>query len=216
MRPKSLKSHADILTVAAELFSKKGYRATTMQDIAKRLKVSKPTLYASTTSKEAILGEIIESWIDFTEDGLQKAIKAPGSPRKRLQALVEIWSRNAVSQRAFHMVFLADERELPPAIVAKYRRWSIRAFHRIRDCVREGQSAGVFRPELDASIVTFSLVAFINSLPEWFDAKGKLTIDQIAQQYIELLEVGSVVDAERPRKKSKLEDVPRQISGASA
>jgi len=216
MRPKSLKSHSDILIVAAELFSKKGYRATTMQHIAKKLKVSKPTLYASTNSKEAILSEIIETWVDIAEDGLQKALKTIGSPRKKLQTLVVTWSRTAVSQRAFHMVFLNDERELPPAILAKYQRWASRAYLRIRDCIREGQSAGVFLPELDAAIMTFSLVAFINSLPKWYKATGKLTIDQIAERYIDLIEAGLVVDAKRPRKRQfKLADITREVSEAN-
>ena len=202
MRHKLLGSRSEILIAAAELFSKKGYRATTMRDIAKRLKVSKPTLYAGIGGKEAILSEIIQFWTALTEKSLQVALQTEGGPKEKLTALIYNWSRNAVSRRAFCMVFLADERELPPVIVAKYKRWSYQAFLRIRSCVTEGQDKGIFRSDLDATVTTFALVSFINAVPDWFSADGKLTIDEISQNYVALLEGGTLTPVRRPRAKA--------------
>src|SRR5438105_12037232 len=51
---------ADILRNAAELFHKKGYHATSMQDLANAVTLNKATLYHYFPSKEAILLRIHE------------------------------------------------------------------------------------------------------------------------------------------------------------
>jgi AcrR family transcriptional regulator len=195
MRQKLLTSRTEILLAAAELFASKGYHPTTMQDVAERLSVSKPTLYASFGNKESLLAAIMEDWIASAEKALVTALKAEGGSQERLRALVRGWSHNAVSDRTFYLVFLTEGRNFPSAITDKYKKWSRRALHRIRNCVREGQASKVFRADTNPTVMAFSVVSFINAIPQWFDEGGDLTIDQVASEFITLLEGGLLVPA---------------------
>jgi AcrR family transcriptional regulator len=199
-RQKLLQSRYDVLAAAAELFGKQGYRATTMADISDRLGVSKPTLYASFDSKEAILSEVIQSWTKSSDDARKAAFKEGEGPREGIRLLIQKWAHNAVTRRAFYMTFLADERELPAAIMAKYRRWSRASLHSVRDCIRDGQAKGVFRPDLDPTVAALALISFLNMIPEWFKADGRLSVDQVVDNYIALFERGLVVAPDGRRR----------------
>lgn len=191
-RQKLLTDRYDVLAVAAELFGEQGYRATKMADIADRLGVSKPTLYASFDSKEAILAEVIQSWTRISDDTRKAAFKGGDGAREGIRLLIRAWAHNAVSRRAFYMTFLADERELPAAIMTKYRRWSRSSLRSVRDKIRDGQEAGVFRADLDPTVAALALISFLNMIPEWFKADGRLSVDQVVEQYITMFERGLV------------------------
>ena len=69
---------AGILTVAADLFRQRGYRATTLDEIARRIGVSKPTLYGYFRSKEELLAAIFHRAMSLFERDLG-AIRASGA-----------------------------------------------------------------------------------------------------------------------------------------
>ena len=62
----------EILVVARELFVKKGYEQTSINDILKIVDIAKGTFYYYFTSKEEVLGAII---LDIVEEGARRAEK---------------------------------------------------------------------------------------------------------------------------------------------
>lgn len=62
----------EILVAARELFVKKGYEQTSVNDILKIVDIAKGTFYYYFTSKQEVLAEII---IDIVEEGARKAQK---------------------------------------------------------------------------------------------------------------------------------------------
>ena len=53
---------AEILAAATEVFSEKGFHASTLDDIAERAEVSKGLIYTHFKSKEAVIDGISEQW----------------------------------------------------------------------------------------------------------------------------------------------------------
>ena len=65
----------EIMQVAARIFAIKGYHATTLEEIARELGITKPALYYHVRSKEEILREIINRILEFqTEDELSYTV----------------------------------------------------------------------------------------------------------------------------------------------
>jgi len=60
---KKIKRRDEILSAAAELFSSKGFVATSIDDITQHLSISHGSVYYYYSSKEDILKAIIEDWI---------------------------------------------------------------------------------------------------------------------------------------------------------
>lgn len=60
---KSERSRRSVLDAALHLFSRQGYRGTTMRDIAERAKVSTGNVYHHFPDKEAIFRELIDEYV---------------------------------------------------------------------------------------------------------------------------------------------------------
>ena len=69
-------SRQEILRTAARLFQQRGYDATSMNDVAAALKLSKGGLYHHFQSKDEILFEIMDHAMELT----QERVIGPGQP----------------------------------------------------------------------------------------------------------------------------------------
>ena len=103
----------EIMTVAARLFCEKGYMATTMDDIAAELYITKPALYYYIRTKHDLLYEICEAAIKRLMEGVESIEASGGTPEERFRELVR-WQINMFSEHGDIInVYLADESELP-------------------------------------------------------------------------------------------------------
>ena len=81
-----------ILDSAFELFSERGYHATTLQDIAARAGIGVSTVYSYVPSKIHLLYAVVEPWQKDAMERLEKRVVKIKSPRERLRAiLLGVW-----------------------------------------------------------------------------------------------------------------------------
>ncbi|HUC51493.1 MAG TPA: TetR/AcrR family transcriptional regulator [Xanthobacteraceae bacterium] len=81
-----------ILDSAFELFSERGYHATTLQDIAARAGIGVSTVYSYVPSKIHLLYAVVEPWQKDAMERLEKRVLKIKSPRERLRAiLLGVW-----------------------------------------------------------------------------------------------------------------------------
>jgi len=66
------------------VFAKHGYEGTSVEEIAKRAKVSKPIVYEHFGGKEGIYAVIVDREMDYVERRISEAISS-GSPRERVE-----------------------------------------------------------------------------------------------------------------------------------
>ncbi len=78
------RSNSRILTKALELFSEKGYDATSVREICEAAGVTKPTLYHFYGSKEGVYRAIVEGALDRFRGEMLRALGGPGPLRDRL------------------------------------------------------------------------------------------------------------------------------------
>ena len=79
-REATLDSRQDILRTAARLFQQRGYDATSMNDVAAALKLSKGGLYHHFQSKDEMLFHIMNHALDITEERVVKAVRGEAVP----------------------------------------------------------------------------------------------------------------------------------------
>jgi AcrR family transcriptional regulator len=139
MKPRRQAVRDQILRTAADLFRERGYRASTLDDIARRLGMSKASLYAYFRAKEAMLAAISRETIEgFTRElGLVLSSHLP--PDEKLRRVVRQHVRFVIANRSFLTVFFSEEATCRPGSRARWprrrtattrawRRWSPRAF----------------------------------------------------------------------------------------
>src|SRR5262245_47828760 len=75
---------AQLIDVGRGVFAKRGYEATSMEEIADRAKVSKPIVYEHFGGKEGLYAVVVDREMDYVVRRIVEAIAA-GSPRERME-----------------------------------------------------------------------------------------------------------------------------------
>src|ERR1017187_8695826 len=83
-------SRQEILRTAARLFQQRGYDATSMNDVAAALKLSKGGLYHHFQSKDEILFEIMNHAMEITQERVLGPVRSISGAEDRLRALIRL------------------------------------------------------------------------------------------------------------------------------
>jgi AcrR family transcriptional regulator len=176
----------EILAVSARLFREKGYRATTMEDIAVELNVTKPALYYYINTKHDLLYAICESAIGRLVEGVRKIMQEPADVEEKMRKLIH-WHVNMFSGHGdVIIVYLGEESELP-----EDKRTFIRSLSReyetiYRQLLEQGIREGRFR-EMDVPMVVRALSGMCNWLADWYQPDGQYSADEIAEVFYDLI-----------------------------
>lgn len=139
-----------ILEAALEEFAEKGFAAARMEDVARRAKVGKGTLYLYFDDKDALFEGLVHEYIVSPLAELRDVRRLPGEPvgeavRRVLPPLIA----KAASTRAPDLVrLLIGEGVRFPRLADSYRRRVIEPLvTRMRDLLSEGQERGELASE---------------------------------------------------------------------
>jgi AcrR family transcriptional regulator len=112
-------SKEKILSVALELFAKKGYHAASISQIALKAKISKGLMYNYFASKEKLLDEIIQQGFNSLAE-LEFKAKRGVDPEKQLREFVDSVLDNLYSNFTYWQLYLALL--IHPEIQKKFER----------------------------------------------------------------------------------------------
>jgi AcrR family transcriptional regulator len=88
-----------ILLSALELFSSKGYDATSVREICEAAGITKPTLYHFYGSKEGVYRALVDGALDDFRRAVTRAMDGPGSAVDRLQRVGRAYFESARGRR---------------------------------------------------------------------------------------------------------------------
>lgn len=110
-----------LFAVALELFAQRGYRATTMDDIALAAGVTKPLVYQHFSSKRDLYQELVDSVAQELLDALNYAMGEASGPRQLVELGFATYFELAVThEEAFRLLFGRDvpkDEELNEAVL---------------------------------------------------------------------------------------------------
>ena len=108
------------MSVALELFARRGYRATTMDDIAEAAGVTKPLVYQHFSSKRALYLELVNSIAQELLSAVKSAVLQAQGPRQQVEMGFAAYFRLVISREAeFRLLYgrdHADDKELGLAL----------------------------------------------------------------------------------------------------
>lgn len=180
-----------ILRAAADLFRERGYRATTLDDIAARLGMSKASLYRYFRAKEEMLAAISRETIERFTRRLDAVLAADLAPDEKLRRIVREHVRAVIADRAFLTVFFGEEASLPPRLARAIAARKDRYDKRVEAVVVEGIRRGVFR-DVPPRLVVYGVLGMLNWLHKWYDPRGRWSGDDVAAAFLSLVEEGLV------------------------
>ena len=171
-----------LLDIAVAVFNERGYDATSMDELATRLGVTKSAIYHHVASKV----ELLRLALDRALDALFAVTEEPGATSgpaiDRLEHVVRGSVRVLTEQLPFVTLLLRVRGNSPVEEAALARR---REFDRIvTDLVRAAEEEGDVRPDVDPAVTSRLLFGTVNSLTEWYRPDGGLSADDLADALV--------------------------------
>lgn len=162
---------ADIVTAAIEVFSQKGYGATSVDQIAAAAGLSKGTLYEYFPSKESLYIAAIMEFVKAFEDDLQRRLASSDDPFVRLVSYIGYWLDFCAQEDAASVQLLFDilQQSVLDEGVFKKRKYLIKEMmvgvrKIMTDILLEGVSRGIFHPAIakEAEVMATNMLAYLD------------------------------------------------------
>jgi AcrR family transcriptional regulator len=183
----------DIRATAIGLFAERGYRGTSMKDIAAAVGMRAPSLYNHLQSKQDLLQEVVVG----TMQELERSVSAVMSSSHSMVGGV----RRGTEAHVLHHAEFPDEvrignREIP-SLEEPARGEFLALRHRYQGMwvsfVERGKDEGVFLVD-SPKLTVFAILAMGIGVASWFRPDGELSASEIAARFgdIAVLMVGPV------------------------
>ena len=174
-----------VLHVAAQMFNERGFHATSLDDIAARLNVTKPTLYYYVKNKDAILLACVKKGLDMTLEGIDASRAAGGNAIDQLRACMRTYAEVVTQPFGMCLIRVGDE-EVPEPSRTELRRLKSEIDHAFRRLVEQGVQEGVLAP-CDPKMAAFVIAGGLSWIGRWYQPQGAYSADQIIEQCTQLL-----------------------------
>ncbi|MDT4937136.1 MAG: TetR/AcrR family transcriptional regulator, cholesterol catabolism regulator [Pseudonocardiales bacterium] len=178
----------ELLDIAAGLFADRGLKATTVRDIADAAGILSGSLYHHFDSKEAMVDEILRSFLDELFGAYEAILAHELTPRERLEAIV-VASFEALERRhASVAIYQNEARHLADQPRFGYIRERLDEFRTLwKDLLRDGMKDGSFRKDLDVELAYRFFRDTVWVGVRWYRPGGPLTIHDVTKQYLSIV-----------------------------
>lgn len=167
-----------LLHAAAEVFHERGYDGTSMEDLAKRLGITKSAIYYHVPSKEELLRLSVNRALDALFAILQEHESRSGAAIDRLHHVVRRSVQVLIDEMPFVTVLLRvrGNSKVERRALARRREFD----HFVSELVAEAEREGNVRLDVDPALTSRLLFGMVNSLIDWYRPRKGLTRDQVA------------------------------------
>jgi len=192
-REATIEPRQEILRTAARLFQQQGYDATSMNDVAAALKLSKGGLYHHFQSKDEILYNIMSHAMDITEDRVINVARKVEGAEERLRTLIRLHIEVVLSEEDREItVMLHENHPLPPTLRRKINGRKKDYIHFTENLIADVQRQRGSTSQVTPRAAAFALLGMINWIYQWYKPDGPLTGAEIVRQYTDIFFKGAV------------------------
>lgn len=182
----------EIIAVAARLFKEKGYRATTLEDIAAAVGMLKGSLYYYIRSKEELLYLVVRDPIRQAHNKLEEIVKSDAPVRVKIaQAITnhmtlfhQHYPHIAVYLHDFHNLMQKLEKNAIETPKHYQRLWA--------ELLQQGVETGELRYDLNTKVTGYAILGMCNWIYRWYNPHGALPATDIADIFTKLVLEGLI------------------------
>lgn len=184
---RQIRRRNEILKAAAEEFAVRGYHDASLQRIGDKVGLSKASLYHYVLSKSDLLAELLISAVES-----HAAAVGEGEPAERMRKFVHMHvNRVCTTVEGKALAENSDvlmSKTAPPSLTAARRRYE----DLLASILKEGIASGTFRNVPVRPLAKF-ILAGLNSIPQWYEPGGQLSLDRMVDDVMAILLNGVLV-----------------------
>jgi AcrR family transcriptional regulator len=185
-----------VIAEAARAFGHRGFHNVSLDEVAIALNVSKPTLYNYVKSKHELLYECYNLALDFGDEAIRDVMAQGGTGLDKLCAFIRRFIQMLTEELGPAAVFY-EFYSMRPSDREKIQRRR-RGFDNIfRQLVSEGIADGSIAP-CNPKLAVFWFMGSISGITRWFDPKGELSGEEIADAFVSFITHGIGTGSRKP------------------
>ena len=197
---KAASRREELLAIAADLFAQRGFKNTTVRDIADASGILSGSLYHHFDSKESMVDEILSSFQTELFRQYDEVAASDLDPRAKFEAVIRI-SFEAIHDHHSEVAIYQND----AAYLAEFERFGYLNDRNAQlrslwvSLLEEGVRAGAFRPDLDTEVVYRFIRDTVWVAVRWYRPGGSLSAHDVADQYLSIL-LDGIAARRRPVK----------------
>ncbi len=179
---------AELVLLAAQLFKEKGYKSTTLADIAQHAGLDRATLYYYVSSKEELFREAVKGILDENLNQAERLLEE--SSLKPTEKLHQLMLRLMLSyDESYPHMYVYIQEEMhevsnEPTPWAKEMMNQTRRFEAVvKELIGQCIADGAFRNDVSERLAANALFGMFNWTHRWYDPKGPQTAEEIAETF---------------------------------
>lgn len=177
-----------VLRAAVRMFNERGFFATSLDDVAASLGISKRTIYHYLANKDQVLLECVTIGLQQLLRAAEDARAEQGTGRERLVKFLRRYVE--INMDDFGMcVTRTGEEALSRESLPRYRALKREIDVAMRQMLAEAIDDGSIAP-IDVKITSFALAGALNWPGRWYDPDGALSPEQISEAMVAVLMSG--------------------------
>jgi AcrR family transcriptional regulator len=183
-----------VLQTAAQMFNERGFHATSLDDVAARLHVSKPTLYYYVKSKDEILFECVRAGLQMMQAGIAETSSRGGSAIEQLVACMRTYGQIVTMDFGMCLIRIGED-PLPPESRKELRRAKSAIDLEFRRLIAAGVAEGSLVP-CDPKITAFAIAGALSWIGRWYQPGGEYSAEEVVERVMNTL-LGSLLTQEQ-------------------
>ena len=177
-----------LMEAAVRMFNTRGFHASSLDDVAASLGVTKPTVYHYLGNKENVLLECLRFGLKQLLDAATHARAQTGVAADRLRSFLIVYTQVNMSDFGRCVIRTPDE------ALSEESREVLRGLKRqihaeMRSLIAEGQADGSIACE-DANLLAFTLAGALNWPARWYDESRGHSPEETAMRLVDNLAAG--------------------------
>lgn len=173
-----------VLQTAVRTFNDRGFQAASLDEVAARLNVGKPTIYRYLGNKEQVLLQCLKRGLEMLRDAAADAQLKSGTGLDRLSAFL-IRYAEIIMQDFGQCVVRTDDNVLSAEGRTSFRALKAEVDAAMRALITEGIADGSIAP-LDVKVTAFAIAGALNWSAHWHRDDGEYSATKIAQMTLRL------------------------------
>ena len=171
---------------AARLFRLKGYKATSMRDIAQEVGMEAASLYNHIANKQELLSETMMYIAEKFTAGMEDILQSSLSPREKMERLIGLHIRQTVSDPDAVSIITSEWVHLEEPTLKKYLQLRNKYEKNIRKIIQKGIKEGQFA-KVDIEIAVFSFMSTLRWLYSWYHQQTNINPVELEQKMVQCL-----------------------------
>ena len=172
-----------LIRAAVDLLSSRGFKATTVRDIAKAMDMSMAGIYNYFPSKESLFFFIFDKTIREAKEKVFAAAQADLPPMERFRFILTThFTCIGAHIKESKVTFLEDE-HFSPKNKNKSKQYQRAFFHLYVEEIKKLQAEGYISRQPPA-ILALNIFGVLNWFMRWYHPEGKLSLEQTIEHIV--------------------------------